>query len=90
LIENGYRLKLLNMAADTQHYQIALSGLEGAVLLGNTSLTAPPGHQAEILMRVQIEPNKLLAAQVPIEFVIASGDQTIRVVEETRFMGPRQ
>ncbi len=90
LIENGYRLKLLNMAADTQHYQIALSGLEGAVLLGNTSLTAPPGHQAEILMRVQIEPNKLLAAQVPIEFVIASEDQTIRVFEETRFMGPLQ
>jgi len=88
LIENVYAMSLLNMAQDSQHYQISIQGLDGAVLAGRTEVEVASGNQLDVLLRVQIEPAQLSAMNTPVEFVISSRDQATRVVEETRFIGP--
>jgi len=88
LIENVYIMSLLNMAQDSQRYQIFLQGLEGAELAGRTELEVAAGNQAEVLLRVKIDPTLLNAVNVPVEFVISSADQATRVIEKTRFIGP--
>jgi len=88
LIENVYTVNLLNMAQDSQRYQISLQGLKGAELAGRTELDVASGYQAEVLLRVQIDPTLLDAVNVPVAFVISTADQTSQVVEKTRFIGP--
>jgi cytochrome c oxidase accessory protein FixG len=88
LIQNVYTLSILNMAQDSQHYRISLQGLEGAVLKGKDDVEVASGKQAEVLLRVLIDPALLTRVNTPVEFVISSWDKASSVIEETRFIGP--
>ena len=88
LIENAYTLKVLNKTQDPQRYVISVSGVEGLVLQGKTEVAVASGQLVEVLLRAEIEPGKLPATNMPIEFTVTAEGDGATVSEESRFIGP--
>ena len=89
LVENVYRLQIMNATERTQVYSIRVQGLEGGQIVPDAQVTVDAASSRWVPLRVQVPPG-LTSGSHPISFVIApqatpAGD----VVEKSVFLVPR-
>jgi len=95
-IENGYRLQLMNATESVQRYQLTVTGLESATIVGRTEVDVGPAEARWLPLAVQLAPD--VAARVgpgvhDIRFQIdrraAAGHEPAQVIEKSTFVIPR-
>ncbi len=88
-IENIYTLALLNMDKSMHEFEVRISGIDGAQIIGDTLYTLSGGEVASLTLRVRAEPSQLSKPSVQLDFeVIATDQPSLRTVSESRFMKP--
>jgi cytochrome c oxidase accessory protein FixG len=88
-IENIYTLQLLNMDKSMHEFEVRISGIEGAHIIGDTLYTVNGGEISTITLRVRADPAKLGAYNQQLDFeVIATDMDSLRTVSESRFLKP--
>lgn len=90
LIENTYTLRVINMDERAHRYHIASQGLDGATLIGNTTVLVEGGDVKELALRLSIDPVLLSNTRTAIRFTINCDDTpAYKTTVETGFFGPR-
>ena len=88
-IDNIYTLQLVNMDRAMHEFDITISGIEGAELIGETSHTVNGGEVRSITLRVRAEPEILDKPSTELDFnAVASDMPSLRATSESRFMKP--
>jgi len=90
LVENVYTLKLINMDDEDHRYEVTVSGIEGMQLRLDTDQIPVAAHEVlNVSARVRVDPYSLERASSTISFTLQSvDDESLRVEEEARFLGP--
>ena len=90
LIENVYRLQIMNATELEQQYVLKVQGIDGARIVSDTELSVKAADSRWIPVRVQVPPQVATPGSHPISFVIstvlAPHDE---VVEKSVFLVPR-
>jgi cytochrome c oxidase accessory protein FixG len=90
-IDNIYRLHLANKDQEMHEYQISVSGLDQAQIIGNTAYTLDAGEVQELSLRLRLPPGTLDRPSTEIEFQVQATDEPgISASAESRFMVPLQ
>lgn len=94
MLENVYRLQIMNATESTQHYQLTASGLDNLkietdVADNNQSVTVNSAESRSIPVRVKIPDGSIKSGSHHIKFVIKSVNQNESVEEEAVFLVPR-
>lgn len=88
-IENIYTLSLVNMEQSMHEFEIAISGIDGAEIIGDTLHTLDGGEVRSISLRVRIAPELLQRPSTEIEFTARATDrESLQISSESRFMRP--
>ena len=88
-IENIYTLQLLNMDKSMHEFQISISGIPGAEIIGDTLYTLNGGEVASLSLRVRVEPALLDTPNQQLNFeVVATDMKSLHAISESRFMKP--
>ncbi|PLW83133.1 cytochrome c oxidase accessory protein CcoG [Kineobactrum sediminis] len=88
-IENIYTLSLVNMDNAMHEFEINVSGIEGAVIIGDTLHTLFGGEIRNINLRVRAAPEQLTTPSAEIVFRAQATDQPdLQARSESRFMRP--
>ena len=88
-IDNIYTLQLVNMDRDMHEFDISISGITGAQLIGTTSHTLNGGEVRSISLRVRVEPGALATPNTRLDFqAIATDLPSLQASSESRFMKP--
>lgn len=88
-IENIYTLQLANMDNATQEFDISISGIDGATIIGETSHTLNGGEVRTITLRVRVSPDVLDKPSTELDFRAASPNTpSLQATAESRFMKP--
>jgi cytochrome c oxidase accessory protein FixG len=87
LIENVYRLQLINKDGDPHRYTIEASGIEGLqVVTGARDVVAAPLQTIEVPVSLIADPAELSGRSIGVTFTIqANDDPRIRDEVETKF-----
>lgn len=89
LVENIYRLHVMNVSEKTQHYEIAVSGLDGIKLAGESELDLPVAGEKSLSIQVRVPPESGKRGSNIIYFDVRSTeDATIKVHEKATFIQP--
>jgi cytochrome c oxidase accessory protein FixG len=93
LVENVYRLRIMNATEQSQTYSIRVEGLDGAQLLPDAAVAVDAADSRSVPLRVQVPPG-LAAGSHPITFIVSaqadSGDKAAdKVTEKSVFLVPR-
>lgn len=90
LVENVYTLKLINMDDRDHRYAVTVSGIDGLELEVDTAQIPVAAHEVlSVSARVRVDPYSLERASSTISFALQSvDDESLRVEEEARFLGP--
>ncbi|PTD97231.1 cytochrome c oxidase accessory protein CcoG [Pseudothauera lacus] len=88
-IENVYRLQVMNMVERPRAFEIRLSGLEGARVLGNERFDVAAASAQAVTLQVVVPPGvgKPGANELFFE-IVAVGDESVAVREKTTFLMP--
>jgi cytochrome c oxidase accessory protein FixG len=88
-IENIYTLHLVNMDTASHEFEISISGVEGASIIGATSHVLDGGEARSISLRVRAEPDVLTLPSTELDFrAVATDMPSLRATSESRFMKP--
>ena len=88
-IENIYTLHLVNMDREMHEFEITISGIEGASIIGETAHTLDGGEVRSISIRVRAEPETLDRPSTELDFKARALDMpSLQAVTESRFMKP--
>ncbi len=88
-IENIYTLSLVNMEQSMHEFEIVISGIDGAEIIGDTLHTLDGGEVRSISLRVRIAPELLQRPSTEIEFTARATDrESLQISSESRFMRP--
>jgi cytochrome c oxidase accessory protein FixG len=88
-IENIYTLRLVNMDRDMHEFEVAISGIEGASIIGDIRHTLNGGEVRTLTLRIRIDPSVLDKPSTRLDFTVIAGDKpSLRAVSESRFMKP--
>jgi len=88
-IDNIYTLHLANMDREMHEFEIGVSGIEGASIIGETLHTLNGGEVVEISLRLRIQPALLSRPTTEFTFYAHATDQPgLRTSTESRFMKP--
>ena len=88
-IDNIYTLQLVNMDRQMHGFDITISGIEGAIIIGETNHTLNGGEVRSISLRVRAEPAELDKASTELNFqAIATDMPSLQATSESRFMKP--
>jgi cytochrome c oxidase accessory protein FixG len=89
LIENVYRLQVMNISEAAQHYSLSVSGMDGIRLLGEKEFDVPAATTKPytIAVRVPAEAGKKGSNQIFFDLKSAS-DANIAVHEKASFIQP--
>jgi polyferredoxin len=88
-IDNIYTLQLVNMDRAMHEFEIGISGIAGATLIGETLHTLDGGEVRDITLRVRIAPALLTSPNMGLNFdVVATDTPTLHVSTESRFLKP--
>ena len=88
-IENIYTLSLVNMDDSPHRFDITVSGIPGATVIGEASHNLNGGEVRTITLRVSIDPQGLEKPSTELDFTAVAADQpNLRAVSESRFMKP--
>ena len=89
LIENVYRLQIMNATEQPQTYAIRVEGLAGLQVAANALVVVDAASQRWLAVRAQV-PQGLSAGSYPITFAIESqGTPRDQVLEKSVFLVPR-
>jgi cytochrome c oxidase accessory protein FixG len=88
-IENIYTLNLANMDREMHEFEVGITGIEGAVIVGETVHTLDGGEVRSISLRVRIQPDLLNRPVSELVFTVAATDMpALHTTTESRFMKP--
>jgi polyferredoxin len=88
-IDNIYTLQLANMDRAMHEFEIGISGITGATLIGETLHTLDGGEVRDITLRVRIAPALLSSPNTGLNFdVVATDTPTLHTSTESRFLKP--
>jgi polyferredoxin len=91
LIENIYRLRVLNIDNQPHIYDVTATGIEGLQLNKDRKIAVEPGGVMTLPVRLGVNPKQLKKRSTQIEFQLtARENSTITITEEARFLGPFQ
>lgn len=89
MIENVYRLHVMNVSEVARKYEIAVSGLDGVALMGERVIELPSAGAKSFAVQVRIPPGVAKKGSNPIFFdVKAIGDEQVAVKEKATFIQP--
>ncbi len=89
MIENIYTLQLLNMDKSMHEFEVRISGIEGAQIIGHTLYTVNGGEVATLTLRVRADPASLGTHNQELDFeVVATDTPSLRAASESRFLKP--
>ncbi|MBL8445294.1 MAG: cytochrome c oxidase accessory protein CcoG [Zoogloeaceae bacterium] len=89
LIENAYRLQLINASEQPRSFAITVHGLAGIHLPERLEVSLPAAASGAVTVQVRVEPGELSGGSHPIRFTVAdTSDPQVTVVEEARFWMP--
>lgn len=91
LIENVYIIKILNMDQQDHSYKLSIDGIDNVIMkMDSTDLLVRSGEVIELPVRLQVDAYNLKKRSNEISFTLeASDDDTLSIVEEARFLGPK-
>ena len=88
-IENAYTLKIMNLAEAPRDFRVAVSGIDGAEIVGPARFAGVPGGIRTVQLTVAVPAGEGGAPVRPIAFEIAAEqDAATRVVEKSTFVLP--
>ncbi len=88
-IENAYTLKIMNLSEAPRDFRVAVSGIDGAEIVGPTRFAGVPGGIRTVQLTVAVPAGEGGATVRPIAFEIAAEqDAATRVVEKSTFVLP--
>ena len=88
-IDNIYTLQLVNMHPDSHQFEIDISGLDQAEIIGETLHTLNGGEVRSISLRVRARPEDLDKPSTEFDFSAQATDiESLRIVHESRFVKP--
>lgn len=88
-IENVYTLKLMNKDDRPHRYRIAVSGLEGAALVGDAVVEVAAGEVRNVPARVRAPLRPVKRVSHSIRFhAVSLDDAALRISEPSRFLKP--
>ena len=88
-IENIYTLHLVNMDTDMHEFEIDISGIDEATIIGERLHTLDGGEVRSINLRVRAEPEALDKPSTELNFrAIATDMPALQASSESRFMKP--
>ncbi|MEH6567689.1 MAG: cytochrome c oxidase accessory protein CcoG [Halioglobus sp.] len=88
-VENIYTLHLVNMDLDMHEFEVTVSGIEGASIIGQQLYTLNGGEVRSVTLRVRIDPSVMDKPNQQLDFeVVATDMPSLRAVSESRFMRP--
>jgi cytochrome c oxidase accessory protein FixG len=88
-IENAYTLKIMNLAEAPRDFRVAVSGIDGAEIVGPARFAGVPGGIRTVQLTVAVPAGEGGATVRPIAFEIAAEqDAATRVVEKSTFVLP--
>jgi cytochrome c oxidase accessory protein FixG len=90
LIENVYRLQIMNATEQAQQYEIRVSGIQGARVVSDDDIHVDAASSRWVAVRVQAPPGAASPGSHPMNFRIATrSGEHIEVVEKSVFLVPR-
>ncbi len=94
MLENVYRLQIMNATESVQHYQLSATGLEQLNLKSDVAdakniVTVNPAESRWIPVRLQIPDGSMKSGSHPVEFNIQSVELKESVKEKAVFLVPR-
>jgi cytochrome c oxidase accessory protein FixG len=88
-VENIYTLQLVNMDRAMHEFEISISGIDGAAIVGETLHTLDGGEVRSVTLRVSAAPDTIDKPSTELNFSAIATDQPILKAEsESRFMKP--
>ncbi len=89
LIENVYKIQIINKDTQSHHYQLRASGIKGLQIKMDTqNIHVDSGQNSEIVVRLQVDPENLKSRSSNITFMLNTKKGNINIEEEARFVGP--
>ena len=94
-IRNGYTIKILNKQHEVRHFEIAVEGLENALITvvgqeGTSGLTVPADRLAQFRVFVAVPEANAPDEREDFNFVVTDLADGNRAVNDTVFRGPEQ
>jgi polyferredoxin len=89
LIENVYRLQIMNATEVRQQYHLKLAGLEGARIVSDDSVWVEPAGSRWVPVRVQLAPEAAVPGSHAMTFLIAAEGGQGERAEKSVFLVPR-
>jgi cytochrome c oxidase accessory protein FixG len=89
MVENVYRLQVMNVSERPHRYRLSVTGLEGIQLVGENVVAVEPAKTASFTYAVRVPPDAAPKGSHTIYFdVQAEDDAKIAVHEKTTFLMP--
>ncbi len=89
LIENVYRLKIMNLDAKPHNYTVMASGIAGLQLLKDQEIEVAASSIITVPVRLMTELQNLSKRSMSITFHLTAQDNPqLTITEEARFLGP--
>jgi len=86
LIENVYRLQIMNTTEQARAFEIAIQGLPGIHVWGGNTAGVPAATSRLVPVRVRVDPGQA-PGSYPVEFTVtALGVQGVAVTEKATFV----
>jgi cytochrome c oxidase accessory protein FixG len=88
MLENVYRLQVMNASEQTQHYRIEANGLPGLVVASERDVEVGPAEARWVAVRLQVPYGSVSPGSHPIHFEVDNGSDA-HVREKSVFLVPR-
>ncbi len=89
MIENIYRLQVMNVSESAQRYSIKAQGLDGLQMLGDAAIELAPGSAKTVTVQVRVPPESGKRGSNAIFFdVVSMNDAKVAVHEKATFIQP--
>jgi cytochrome c oxidase accessory protein FixG len=90
MIENVYRLQIMNTAERSHFYRIEVAGIASAAIADEDVVELDGASTRAVPVRVRIQPGKAGSGSHPIRFtVVAQDEPSLRVSEKAVFIVPK-
>ncbi|HEU5284535.1 MAG TPA: FixG Ig-like domain-containing protein, partial [Burkholderiales bacterium] len=88
LVQNVYRLQIMNTQERPAQFTIAVSGIQGIKLLGEPQpIELRPASSRWVPVRIEVPRENAKAGSNRIDFIVESvGERPLRIVEDTTFV----
>jgi len=89
MLENVYRLQVMNATEQVQRYRISAEGLPGLAVASAPEVEVGPAESRWVAVRLQLPYGSAAPGSHPIQFVIGTAGGEARVREKSVFLVPR-